>query len=367
MRRVLFICLTAVLLFIKVNASEIENDIYAELQLEKAEELVPNRLDDTEIDFSPANTPAENGLNINTAFKTLIIYIFDSIGSELTYIMIILALLVLSSVVFSFIDPSHSALIVAARFTVSAIISTVYLDHIDDAFIRATDYLEELSLYMVGILPFIGSVSIIGGEVTATVVRNAIIAGAIELLQEVLVNFALPVCRIVATLTVVGYVSGVPLGTFSEFISSVATKIITVCCGIMCGILYFQDTVSSVTDSLALRSVKLASGSFIPIVGSFVSEASGTLISGVGLVKATFGTFAICVLAYMSARPLINFWVVKISARFSAVVAKLIGSEREAKLFSEVSSVYNILSAIMVASTCFFIFFLAIFIKSEIG
>ena len=55
---------------------------------------------------------------------------------------------------------------------------------------------------------------------------------------------------------------------------------------------------------------------------------------------------------------------VKVSMRFTGAVAKLLGCDREARVFTEISSVYNILSAVMIASACFFIFFITVFIQN---
>ncbi len=359
--------LLLIMFSVTVNGAQTEADISKELGLEKATELIPDSLDDVELEFSPSNSPSDNGLGIGKLFKSFLLYVFDAVESEISFVFLILGILIFASVIFSFVDSSHTALLMAARFAVSAVIAALLIDHVENAFQRAVEYISEITTFMTGLLPFLGSLSLVGGEFSTSAVQKTVLLTVINILQSFIGSVALPICKTVVSLSVVGYVSGVPLGALSEFISGVATKIITISCGLMCAVLYFQNTVSSVTDSLALRSVKLAAGSFIPIVGSFVSEASGTLLSGVRLVKSTFGVFAICVLIYMSARPIINFLTVKLSVRFSGVMAKLMGCDREAKVFAEISSVYNIMSAIMIASACFFIFSVAVFIKSGVS
>lgn len=365
-RLCVFIVTLVFVLSLTVSADTIEADLSQQLGLEEAKELIPDSLDSTEIEFSPSNTPTDNGLSVNSLFKSFINYIFDALEQEISFVFVIIGIFVFSSVIYTFVDSTRPALLSAVRFAISSIVAILLVNHIQDAFERASVYIGEITTFMTGLLPFFGSLSLVGGEISTSAVQKAILLAVVNILNTLVSNVVLPVCKIVVSLSVVGYVSGVALGALSDFISSVATKTITVCCGIMCAILYFQNTVTTVADSLALRSVKLAAGSFIPIVGSFVSEASGTLISGVRLVKSTFGVFAICVLIYMSAQPIINFLIVKLSLRFSGIVAKLMGCDREGKVFGEISAVYNILSAIMIASTCFFIFAVAVFIKSEV-
>ena len=364
----LFAIITAVLLFtFPVMSADLQIDITEDLELEKAESLIPPSISDGDVNLSVKNTPAENGMSIKGIFNAVTKYFFHGIANEIKFLFTVIAVLTVSSLIFTLTEHTHPTLHSSAVFAVSAIIATMLIDHVDNAFTAVSSYVSEITEFMTGLLPFLGGLSVVSGGFTASVVQKAVLLTVIDILQTFMGEIALPVCKTVIAISVAGYVSGIPLGAISEFITNLATKIITVSCGILCAILYFQNTVASVTDSLALRSVKLAAGSFIPIVGSFVSEASGTLISGVKLVKSTFGIFAICVIIYTGLRPIVGFITVKLAVRFSNVVARLLRCDREAKVFAEISAVYNLLSAIMIASACFFIFFIAIFIQSGVS
>lgn len=364
MKKTLAVLMTFLLFSFSVYADQLETDIYNELQLEKAEELIPSEVENSGISFSVKNTPSENGMNVNMLFKTIIRHMLAGLVDEIEFILTIIAILVFASIIGTFVENGNTSIRSGVNIALSAVVATVLITHIENAFVDSQAHVSEITEFMTGLLPFLGSLSLIGGEFTASIVQKTVLLTVINLLQNVINAVVIPVCEMIVALSVAGYVSGISLGSVSELISGIATKTITLSCGIMCAILYFQNTVSSVTDSLTLRSVKLVAGNFIPIVGAFVSEASGTLISGVKLVKSTFGIFAICILLYMSIGPIISFVAIKLSMRFSGIVAKLLGCDREAKVFGEISSVYNILSALMTASACFFIFAVTIFIQS---
>ncbi|MBE6701398.1 MAG: hypothetical protein E7582_05880 [Ruminococcaceae bacterium] len=363
------VCIIAILFILSftVSATELNDSISEELNLNKAEEFIPNSISDiTNTEFSVTGTPGENGLSLNSILKTAVLIFFDSIKNELPFVFVMLGTFVVSSLLLTFPKNSTSFSTVL-NFVVAVAVGSLVIKHVEDAFLRAEQYSTELADFMTGLLPFFSSISAVGGEFSTSAVQSAILMATITLFQSLVVNVALPICRIVVALTLVGYVSDLAFSHLSTIISSTVIKVISIICGIMCAILYFQNSVTTVTDSLALRSVKLAAGNFIPIIGSFVSEASGTLISGVRLVKSTFGVFAICVLLYMTLRPLINFFIVKLSINFTSAIANLIGCNREGKVLSEILGVYNILSAVMIASACFFVFFITVFIKSEVS
>ncbi len=346
----------------------IEEKVREELFLEKASDTVPESLKDGGVEFSPSKTPSENGLNLSDIFKYILNLTFSSLGEEVYFILSFLSLLVVSSVANTFIDGlGNGGVRTAVHFTVSTVISSLLIAHVNNALDIASGYVDELSMFMTGLLPFIGSVSMIGGEISTSAVSGAIILSSINFLEMLLTDVAIPISRVIISFSLIGYISHLPLGALAELLSGIVTKIITLSFGILSAIIYFQNSVTTVTDSLALRSVKLAAGSFIPIVGGFVSEASGTLISGIRLVKSTFGVFAIAVLLYMTVRPLINFGIKKTALKFIRVIARFTGSDKEGSIMGEIIGVYNILSAIMIASSCFFMFAIAVFIKSEVA
>ena len=370
MKRLVILILISHFLFFSVSAEEkIEDKIREEIGIEKAVETVPDTLKDkSDINFSPSATPSANGMNASDIFKFLINNAFESIGEEVKFVFSVVAVLVISSLARGFVEGfGKNGLEVAVHFGVSLITCSLLIVHINSALDIAVNYTEELSVFIKGLLPFIGSVSLINGEISTSAVTQALILSAVTFLQNVLIGIAIPISKVILAFSVVGYVSNVPLGALSEFLTAFTTKLVTLSFGILCAVIYFQNTVSTVTDSLALRSVKLAAGSFIPIVGGFVSEASGTLISGVRLVKSTFGVFAICVLVYMTAIPIVNFAIRRAMLKLTGVIARFVSADKEAKVIGELVGVYSILSAIMTASCCFFIFAISVFIKSEVG
>lgn len=362
-----FILLILVFGVTAFSENTIDEKIREDLNLEDAVDKVPESVV-KEADFSPSGTPSENGLTPAGIFKYVFNLTFSALGEEIYFLLSFLSLIVISSLAESFIDGlGNGGVKTALHFATSSVISSLLIVSANNAFALAIVYVEELSSFVVGLLPFIGSISLAGGQITSSVVTGALIISAIDFLEILITEIAIPISRIILAFSIVGYVSRMPLGALSEFLSGAVTKLVTLSFGILCAIIYFQNSVTAVTDSLALRSVKLAAGSFIPIVGGFVSEASGTLLSGVRLVKSTFGVFAVAVLLYMMIRPLVNFGIKKLTLKFIKIISRLVGADKEGSVVSEMLGVYNILSATMIASSCYFIFAIAVFIKSEVG
>lgn len=353
-------------LSIRCEAEETLDGLYDELKLDSARDLITEEAKKSEIDFSPSGSGTDNGLSINKIFSSATSSFTRALSGQMRFVCRILIVLVFYSVISTFIT-QNEALRFSLQFAFSAIIATLLLSHTEEAISEAVKYVDDISTFMTGMLPFFSSISAVNGEITTSAVQKMIVVGATTVIQNFINSLALPLCRIGIALSVTGYISKIDFGALSDFIATTATKVVTVACGVMCAILYFQNAITTVTDTIALRSVKLMAGSFIPIVGSFVSEASGTLFASIRLLKSNFGIFAICILLYTSIGPIVNFFVLKLAMRFSGIISRLLGCGSEGKILGEISRIYNILSSVMIASVCFFIFSISLFIKSEVG
>lgn len=69
------------------------------------------------------------------------------------------------------------------------------------------------------------------------------------------------------------------------------------------------------------------------------------------------------VLLYMTLTPVITFALKKISLRILSAFSSLMGADDAAKIMSSVYGVYNILYALMLSLSIFFIITVAIFVK----
>ncbi len=346
---------------------DIEEEIKREVGVDKVEDIVPESLRENDefkdIDFSYSG--ASEAVSVNSVINKISSLLSLGIKGEISFIMSAVSVLVLSALLKSFSSNlKNSTFKDLVDFVVSCFVCVFLYSHILKALETVSLYVSELGAFIRALLPFLATLLCFQGGGAEAAGSSAIIITAISIVESVCAKIVLPVSKILFAFICAGFISRLNFSAVTDLATSVASKTCTITMSILTAVMYFQHALSSSADSLALRSIKLAASSFIPIIGGNVSEAAGTLMSGVRLVKSTLGLFAFGVLLYLTAVPVISFLLKKVSMRIISSFASVLGCDDEGKIVNSVSGIYNILSALMFSSSIFFVIALAVFVKS---
>ena len=116
---------------------------------------------------------------------------------------------------------------------------------------------------------------------------------------------------------------------------------------LLCGVLGLQTTLAKGSDGLAMRTVRFAAGSFLPVVGGSVSEALRTVAGSVSFLRSVAGTAAILVLLFAFLPVFLSVLLNRIVFLLGGSLAKMLGCDGEERLLSELSSVYGYFLAVI--------------------
>lgn len=224
-------------------------------------------------------------------------------------------------------------------------------------------HLADMNLLMTGLLPVMSSVYGLNGQVTSGGIQSACIILGFDILQGIFAFVLMPGVRICFALLITGVFSPISLEGIHRTIKNSVIGITAASMTIMSAVLYFQSVVSSSADTVLIRTAKYAAGTFIPIVGSMVSEAVKTVSSGIGAVKALTGAFGVGAVIYISAFPVLGLVIKKMIFSISASSSSALNCKREENVLREFCSVTDMLLAFCAASAVFFLIALTIFMR----
>ena len=131
-------------------------------------------------------------------------------------------------------------------------------------------------------------------------------------------------------------------------------------------VLAFQGIISKSADSLAIKGIKFAVGSFIPVVGSAVNEALSTIAGGIGTIKAATGVVGAVAVCLLAALPIIQILMHKLFLELLSVCSGILGLGPEGKLISDIASFLGYTAAVMAISSVFFILSLSLMAASGV-
>ena len=124
---------------------------------------------------------------------------------------------------------------------------------------------------------------------------------------------------------------------------------------IFTGLLTTQSILSYSSDSLLIKGIKFASGTFVPIVGSGVGDAISSIFSSFIIMKNTLGVFIIIVLIMVNIPILVEMLLWYFIMGFCSIFSSLLGVDTVTDMFESISSILSLMNIIM-----FFITFILV-------
>ena len=113
------------------------------------------------------------------------------------------------------------------------------------------------------------------------------------------------------------------------------------------GLLSLQSILASSADNFALKGIKFISGTFIPIVGSNVSDTISTVISSFIIMKSTLGVFIIIVIILINLPVMIELLIWYFFLELCSVFSSLLKIDSITDVLESISSSVSLLNIIL--------------------
>jgi stage III sporulation protein AE len=174
----------------------------------------------------------------------------------------------------------------------------------------------------------------------------------------------IPVASICLVLGLLDAVSGkLSLRPLSGLIKRTYTLCFSFLMLLLCGVLGIQTTLAKGSDTLALRTMRFAAGSFLPVVGGSVSEALRTVMGSVQYLRGVVGVGGVLVILYAFLPVFLPVLLNRITLLLCGAAAKLLGCDGEERLLSEFASVFGYFMAVIASVFVLMIFSLTLFAR----
>jgi len=253
------------------------------------------------------------------------------------------------------------------RFLASACLCLMVFGILDGLWKELNLLLKQLNTLMNSVTVATTSVYALSGSVTAATVNQSQMMIVFTLIEDVIYYSTYPVLQICLSTSFIGCIGeSVDLSSLGGLIRKTFTTLLIVLMSIVTAVLSFQNTLAQSNDSFMLRTVKLASGSFVPLVGSALSEATATIAAGMNSLKNSLGIISIIALIATVLPLFITMWLNKFFFSAASSFCEALCLERESRFLKGSAEILDFAIAIITAVTMIFVINLMIFVKSEI-
>ena len=213
---------------------------------------------------------------------------------------------------------------------------------------KLSAYFDTVGALSAAMLPMMGALYAMGGNVRSAVVNQGVMSGFLTVLESFCAGSVLPVAGICMALALLDAVCGrVTLRSLSGFIKRAYTLTVSFLMLLLCGVLGMQSTLAKASDTLALRTARFAAGSFLPVVGGSVAESLRTVAASVEYLRGVAGTGAILVLFLTFLPIFLSTVLTRIAFLLGGTAAKLLACEAEERLLAEMAGVYGYFIAVI--------------------
>ena len=142
---------------------------------------------------------------------------------------------------------------------------------------------------------------------------------------------------------------------FSTLLSKLIKWTLAFSMSIFSAVLTVKSFITNSYDSVSSRAVQFSLSSFIPVVGTAVSQAYKTISGSVNMLRAGVGVFVIAALMVTFLPITLKTILFLISVNVSKAVGEAVGADTVTDLLSSVSDVLTILIAVIVSVITVFI------------
>lgn len=340
-----------------INASaektdDIYNDIYKGIE-EGIDSNISDELREYDVDVEDYSTV--NNLEISDIFNKIIASLTANIGQAVKIIVKIILLIVLCSVIKSCIpdsDEINEVFSYVSVITVSVVIMNTLMDCID----ISLNALNGMNTFMNCYVPVFTSILITSGGITSGNVYYAVMFAICELVSLIANIFIIPVLSIVLCLSVVGAMNeDFPFHKAADGLKKLIQWILGCIMTIVVAVLSIKTLIGVSADNVATRSAKYVVSTFVPVVGSSVSEAFMTVRGSFGVIRSGVGGIGIVILLFLIIPPVSNVVVIRLSVKICEIIADMFDEKPIKVLTSSVASMLSVCLSTVICVAMMFI------------
>ncbi len=284
------------------------------------------------------NTPPENLIEI------LLEYVADKFLEPLRLFARLCAVIILVALAKSFVTHTTQSEIMNVLDLVATLtVFTICSSHILQLTSTVQRVIEDGNIYISSFIPVFATVLISSGQVSTSAIYSGVFFTVCSMITSFFVGVILPLNRVMLAMHATASVDlSLDLSKFAYLVSRWIKWTLTIISALFVAVLGLQTTLANNADTAALKAGKFLLGSTIPVVGRAVSDAMGSVLAGLKLVKGTMGFAAIATVMALLIPVIVQCFAYYLIFTLSGFIAGSTGNIKVEKMFAGFSSCVGI-------------------------
>lgn len=365
MRRALLVIAALILLLPLRTGAEGVSDMYGALP-DGVKDSLPDRLEN---DISENGESAVASLGAEYIASLAASALKAAFAYSVKPLAAVIGVLLLSALLNSAGAAAAGGEAVALSSAVS--VTVTLFGAITPLFKLTSDTLSGIGLIMKGILPVMTGINAMSGNITTASVNSTwlmLLLTFLETLTESLLMPLLCTCTGFIAVTTLSRFTGAPdMSGVSGELKKALTFLLAAAGTVFTTVMAHQTALAKSADSVALRSLKFASGNMIPVIGGALGEAADGYLAGVSLIRSASGTLAAAAVISYVLPALLKIAVLRAGLSAVAAGAEIMGRGKEAAVVREAGEVLGIAVALICTASVLSVIAVGVFAGSLPG
>lgn len=264
---------------------------------------------------------------------------FDSLLEIIPFISIIIAVALLGNLIQG-LKPTKSEKSISnlIHFVTYGIIVVIVLSIVVKMITMTTNTIFTLKNQMDAIFPLLLTLlTAVGGTVSVSVYQPAM-----ALLSSVIINLftyvLMPLFIFSIIFSVVSNLSNtIKLDKFTSFFNSTFKWITGLIFTIFTAFLSIQGITAGSIDGISIKTAKYAIKSYVPILGSYISDGMGVILASSNLIKNAVGASGLFLLLASIITPILQLVLFMLALKLVSAIIEPLGSKQIANFVSSLS------------------------------
>ena len=203
------------------------------------------------------------------------------------------------------------------------------------------------------------------GAVTQAAAFQPVLTASVYILSTLVDKCILPMTYFSAALSIVNNIGNrVEIGTLNKLLQSTSKWLLTGVLTLFSTILALYGFGTSAMNTVTLKSIKFAVGSFVPVVGGILSDTIDTVLSGTNLLKNAVGTAGMITVISIAAIPIIKIWIMMMLLKVTAAVVEPFSDKRITNILISISESAGIVFSMVITSVMLFVISIGIILTA---
>lgn len=215
---------------------------------------------------------------------------------------------------------------------------------------------QTASSFLLMYIPVMAGVMVAAGQAVSGASYYALMMGAGQVVTQIASHVIVPLLNVFLGLSVISSISQrINLKGICGLFSKVTKWVLTFVMSVFVSILTFQTIIGTAADSAGVRATRFAISSFVPMVGSALSDAFLTVQSCVKMLKSGIGIFAVLGSVFIFLPALLECLVWLLTINVCAAAGDVFGLSVPSTLLRSAGKVISTLIAILLCCMTVFI------------